>query len=1061
MHISDRNGNRLHKMLCKLCVICACLLFTGIIAFAGETDGSATDNAMKEGLQQVQVTGTVTSAATGESLPGASILIQDTDVGTVTDRDGHYSIEIPGPDAVLVFSYVGYVTHEVAVGNQTIVNVVLEEEISALDEVIVVGYGRQRKSDITGSIVSVSNEALREVPTASVSLSLQGRAAGVEIRRTGTRPGAEPQIRIRGNRSLGGTMESEKSQTSANDPLIVVDGIPYEGGLNYLNPSDIKSIEILKDASATAIYGSRGSNGVILITTTRGQAGKATLTLDSYYGITSIISKYETFSGEEFKLMRDISRYDASQPYLPVEQESIDLGRSTDWQDLIYKNGYVTSHNIRVAGGNDQVTYSVGGGFYKETTIMPGQAYSRGTLRATLDQKLGKRVSFGLNTMNTLGITDGESAGSVFWLIAMSPLCIPYDSVGNIIKQPAYPREEAYNPLLINRTDEWTQQRRAIRTFNSFYGELEIFEGLKYRLNAGLDFRTSKYGHYYGSETPFKDGSPNEARQDNFEAWSYTLEHLLIFERTFADRHHLNFTGMFSAQESQSSNFAVSTANIAADYIQYYNPSQAAEFTPNDHSWYSKWGILSYMARAFYNWDDRILVTATARADGSSRLAEGNKWHYYPALGLGWNIHNESFMQGANFVSNLKVRVGYGQTSNTAIAPYRTLGSLDAKPYSFGPTGVYGYLVNRLPNASLGWEYTTTTNLGLDFGFLANRVSGTLDVYRQQTSDLLLAKTLPQTSGVEGSYLENIGETENKGVEVTLTANILSNVSGFNWVVDLNWYMNREKIVALQDTSVKRDIGNGWFVGEPVDVIYDYKKIGIWQQDEYMDAMMMGFFPGQIKLYDVPDPETGEGDGRITEEDRMVLGHYQPDWVAGMTNRFSYRGIDASIVLYLRMGGMLVSTLHQPNSFLNTLQGRRSGIKVDFWYSYVDTETGDTISNPTNSYPKPDVTYQNPYYGSTLGYFSSTYLKIRSINVGWTLPDKWISKLGISSLRVYMTAQNPFKAFFSPYIRAGGLDPEPTGKGGSDTQGLGTERLTVGANTPPTRSILFGLTLKL
>jgi TonB-linked SusC/RagA family outer membrane protein len=1034
----------LHNVISRLCIITLCLYFTGLYVSGSEGGAAGRMNSSEGILQEITVSGTVTEASTGEPLPGVNIYVKGTTIGVVTDLSGRYSITVPSQEAVLVFSYIGYLTQEVEVGEQTVINISLAESLEKLEEVIVVGYGTMRKSDITGSIVSVSEESLREVPTASLNLSLQGRAAGVDIQRTSTRPGAGTQIRIRGNRSLGAT----------NDPLIVVDGIPYEGSINDLNPGDITSVEILKDASSTAIYGSRGSNGVILITTRRGEAGRVSLSLDSYHGITSIITKYEVYDGETFKLMRDISRYGLPDPYLDVELESIELGRSTDWQDLVYKNGFVTSHNLSVSGGTEDTRYSLGVGFYKETTVLPGQAFSRYPMRFTIDQKIGKRITFGLNTMNTLSYTDGEWASPMYWLLAMSPLCIPYDDEGNLIEQPAYPREDAYNPLTVDRTDQWKQQRRRLRTFNSFYGEVQIIEGLKYRLNAGLDFRTDKYGFYAGSDTPFQSGGPNTATIDNGEAWSYTFENLLTYQKTFAERHNFNFTGMFSVQETESSNTAISLSNIAADYVQYYNPSLADEFVPNNNSSYSRWGILSYMARVFYSYDNRYLLTLTGRADGSSRLAEGNKWHYYPALGLGWNIHNESFMQNLGFLSNLKLRLGYGQVSNTAIPPYRTLGGLTRVPYSFGTTGIYGYLVTNLPNTKLGWEFTNTTNIALDFGFLANRFTGSVDLYKQKTSDILLAKTLPQTSGVEGSYLENVGETQNRGIEVTLSANILSSVSGFNWDVDLNYYMNREEIVALQDTSVKRDIGNGWFVGEPIDVIYDYTKIGIWQSNESMDALMMGFFPGQIKLKDLND------DGRITEEDRSVIGHYEPDWIAGMTNRFHFKGFDASVVLYLRVGGTLVSTLHQPNSYLNMLQGRRSGIKVDFWYSYVDSETGDTISNPTNNYPKPDVTYQNPYYGSTLGYFDATYLKVRSINLGWTVPQKWISKTGISSLRVYVTAQNPFKAFFSPYVDAGGLDPEPTGRGGSDTAGLGN-RLTVGANTPPTRSILFGINLKL
>ncbi|MDW8330591.1 MAG: TonB-dependent receptor [Cyclobacteriaceae bacterium] len=982
---------------------------------------------------QITVRGKITDES-GTGMPGVNVLVKGTAVGTTSDAQGEYSIAVPeGSQRVLVFSFIGYASQEVPVDGRTVIDVQLTPSVEALSEVVVVGYGVQRKTDLTGSLVQVDQKALAEVPVGNIGMALQGRAAGVDIQRTSSRPGANPQIRIRGNRSLGGT----------NDPLIVLDGIPFAGSINDINPNDIVSINVLKDASATAIYGSRSSNGVILINTKRGKVGAPTLSYDGYVGLNTVLGKYDLMNGEEYARFKDIAN---TYPYTATEIESMLLGRSTDWQDVMYKNGIMTNHDITVSGGSDETQYSIGAGYFRETTVLPGQAFTRYALRATIDQKVGNRIKIGINTLNNVGITDGENVNPMFQILTLSPLYVPYTETGQINELPAIGSvdEPTRNPLLLYREDLWKQQRRRLRTFNSLYGELKILNDLKYRINVGLDYRQDEYGEYLGSNTPFRNGAVNQAAVENGDAWSYTVENLLIYDKTFANKHTVNFTALYSVQEEEGNSSRTTVEGVYADYVQYYNLGLADRIQSATGNYY-RWGLLSYMGRLNYNYADRYLLTVTYRADGSSRLAEGNKWFNYPAFALGWNVHNESFMSNVPVLSTLKLRFGYGLTSNQAINPYSSLGNLSRIPYNFGSTGTFGFLVNSLPNKNLTWEFTRTANIGFDFGLFTNRITGTVELYQQKTSDILQNRQLPVTAGVPGVYAQNIGKTENKGIEVTLGAIVLERPNGFTWSVDANFFLNREKITQLSDPTVTRDIVNGWHVGHPVDVIYDFEKIGIWQTGE------SGGTPGQIKLRDL------NGDNVIDpDNDRKILGYLQPKWQGGITTRIAYKGFDLSVVAFGRYGGMLVSTLYQANiGFpVNSLEGRRNGPRVDYW----------TPTNPTNKYPKPGMGQVpvGPDQGSTLGYFDATYLKIRSINLGYQIPSSVLRRTGISSLRVYATVQSPFKAFFSEYVKEGGLDPEPTGRGGSVTPGFGagSNRLTVQPNTPLTRTFIFGFNVR-
>ena len=1008
-------------------------------------------------MQQLSVSGKVTDAMSNEPLIGATIIVEGTTSGVTTDLDGNYSINVPDKNAVLVFSYLGYLSEKITVGDQSAIDVKLAPDINKLDEVVVVGYGTMKKLDVSGSIVSADEQTLKEVPSANVSQALQGRMAGIEMSQTSTRPGSDMQIRIRGERSV----------YADNDPLIVVDGVPFAGSLNDIAPSDIKSIDILKDASATAIYGSRGANGVILVTTSRGMKnGAPSISYNGYYGIKSVAKKYEIYNGEEFQAFRHATLAASyHDQYTALEQASIAAGTSTDWQDLMYDNARVTNHDISVSTGTEKGAFSFGGGFYNETAVLPGMEYTRYSIRTTIDQEIGKLIKVGLSSQNSYGITDGESAGLMNNILTISPLAPAYNDDGSIRIQPLIGAiDDSYrNPLLLNNSELWQERRKRFATFNSLYGELKFTENLRYRVNLGLSYSKEDYGHFYGSDTPFQNGSTSASRVQGNNTTSWTIENLLYYDKVFAEKHRVNVTAMYSAEQKEYNLFTADATDLNADYLFYYNLAlsngdRTIPFRDNFNQplqdYYQR-GLMSYMGRVQYAYDDRYMLTATFRADGSSVLAPGHKWHNYPAFSAGWNINRESFLKDVNAISQLKLRVGYGQTSNQAIDPYATLGELTQVPYNYGDNQVYGFYANVLPNSNLGWEFTKNYNAGLEFGFLNSRITGYFDFYYQKTEDVLVQVQLPYSSGVSGFFWQNVGSTENKGLEFSTSAQIIKSSSGFGWDVDFNIYLNRNELVAL-NSGVTEDVGNRLFVGHPINSIYDYVRLGIIQEDE---APYCNFPAGRIKVQDIGGAEDGGPDGSITPDaDRRVIGSFQPDFAGGLSTRLYYKNFDLSIVSFFKSGGTLISLMHQPVSYLNTNNARRNSLKLDYW----------TPEHPTGTYPQPGNQSGDDVndFGSTLGYFNASFWKFRTITLGYTFDSKLLSHVGGKDARVYFTCQNPF-TLFSPYMDAGGLDPEPTGYGSQTTyadlaqnNGIPTRQLTIGANVPPTRNFVFGLNVK-
>lgn len=1016
----------------------------------------------------IRVTGRVINEA-GQPVANASVVVQSTSQGVTTNENGNYTLSI-APNGTLVISYVGLGTQEINVKNRTTINITLTASIATnLDQVVVVGYGTQKRRDVTGSVSSVGETALREVPVANLQGALQGRAAGLEIQSVGTTPGSGAQIRIRGTRSISGS----------NDPLLVLDGIPYDGNLNDINPDDVASVDVLKDASATAIYGSRGANGVIIVTTKRGRNGEAKISYNGYYGIGTVANKYPVFNPTEYRAMRDISSW--AQGYEPEELASISKRTSTDWQDLVYQNSYKTDHNISVSGGSNGSTYSLGGGYYKENTVLPGQDFTRYTLRATVDSKVGKRIRIGLNSLNTVGVTNGSQfVNPMFAVLALSPLMPAYDSTGRIVTSPTGnndDRQTQYSPLLLknNNSNNWVDRVRRLRTFNSLYGEYQIISGLKYRVNLGLNYSQEEGDQFRSSDDPtglypsyFRPKQGNTAYVNNSEAWGYTAENLLTYDKTIG-KHRINFTGLYSVQEYHTHNTSVTKDSITDNFVQFYNlglssPTPAPVVGGGETSW----ALLSYMGRINYAYDDRFLLTLTGRADGSSRLAPGHKWHDYPAVSAGWNISNEAFMKSFNAVSNLKVRVGFGQTSNQAINPYASLGLVSngngiGSPanvirYNYGPTITTGYNVVTLPNPNLDWEYTKTINAGIDFGILKNRITGSIDYYHQHTDKILYSVTLPVTSGVSGAYTTNVGQMQNWGMELALSTRNIESPTGFSWNTDFNLFFNRNKLLKLSN-NISKDIGSQLFVGYSMTSVYDYNKLGIWQTNEAAAAAVYGSLPGQIKLEDHSGPN-GKPDGKIDANDQYILGNGDAKLQGGMTNRFAYKGLDLSFVIYARFGGLLVSQIHQPPaSYLTVMDGKRNGIKVDYW----------TPTNPSNWFPEPSSSISPVSTAwTTLGYYDATFVKLRSINLGYTFSTATLKKISAQSIRVYATVDN-VGTFFSPYMKQTGIDPTGTNLGNAGVSNPGNLRassnnngngtITISASTPLTRSLIVGVNL--
>ena len=1026
----------------RLCLILFLLLFsqtTTVFSRETETRKLVIGN-RTEGVKPLTwpISGKVLS--NGEPLPGVSVRLKGTDMGTTTGMDGSYTINVPDNGGTLVFSFLGFVTQEKTFSRASTVNVTLIEDSQALDEVMVVGYGTQTKSQVTGAISSVSAKEISELPITNAQQALQGRAAGVEVLSSGNRPGDGVNVRIRGRRSFN----------AGNEPLYVVDGIPLSGGINDINPQDIQSMEILKDASSTAIYGSRGANGVVIITTKKGVPGKTSINFDSFYGISKPINLYNVMNGQQFaeykrESRRAIGQYNDADPvaadkalFETIEQESLALGRSTDYQSFITQTGGTQSYQLGITGGSEKTRFAVSFNHFNDEGVQIGQNFNRDNIRINLDQEISPKLKFGVSLLTSL---NKQNISSNPWGVTLreNPLGIPYDKDGKLLFRNTSDGAQT-NPLLEVQENALIDENRRTRIFASIFAEYKIVDGLTYRLNFGPDYSVRRLGQFQASLTNARGNGTPFARNDYNQQFSYTVENILNYSKKFNKIHDLNFTGLFSVQKQRNEFSSIRASGLPYEYQLFYKLSSAPVIEAVDSD-LNESGLLSYMGRINYGFKDKYLLTLTTRIDGSSKFSgetslfgDTKKYGFFPSLALAWRISEEPFIKRITAIDNLKLRASYGRTGNEGINPYATQGSLSRTTYAFGNSGAFGYRPNALVNPDLRWETTASSNIGLDYGLFNNRVSGSLEVYEQDTYDLLMPRNLPFTSGY-GNVLQNVGKSRNRGIEFTVsTVNIdKGEDNGFTWTTDFNINSNKEQIVEIY-SGKKDDVGSLYFIGQPLTVYYDFEKLGIWQSDQAADALKFKQKPGEIRVKDQ------NNDGVINALDRILLGSDIPKWSGGFTNRFSYKGIDLSVFVFARQGSMIRSSLY--TSGVNALAGRYNNLNVDYW----------TPKNPTNAFPRPNQNQENPLYGNTMSYFDGSFTKIRNISLGYNIPSAVTTKLKISSLRLYASAQNPF--LFSKY--GDNLDPEQA-RGRSNDREQTNE---VGVGVPSTRQFLFGLNAK-
>jgi TonB-linked SusC/RagA family outer membrane protein len=1036
---------RLKKLLLatKLTLILTCFagLFNGF--------GAVMESVSVEQQQTKVVSGKVTDESM-QAVPGASVIVKGTTIGVVTDMDGKFNLKVPESAKILIISFVGMIPQELPIGDKTTFNVTLVPETIGIDEVVAVGYGTVRKKDLTGSVSSVTSAKLAERSSFSAAQAMQGKAAGVVVQQSNAAPGADARVMIRGNRSLKAT----------NDPLYVVDGIPLVVGLSEISQSDIETIDILKDASATAIYGSRGANGVVLITTKKGKSGKAVVDYNGYYGVENQARKLELFNGPEWvEFLREAYRttgvYPVNQPtyamdvkMLPVGQENDLAGigfkiqsaydpdgswhperlQSTDWLSQVMRQGQVQNHEISVRGGTDKLKILSSATYFNEQGIVIGQDYTRYSVRVNFDWNLSDYVTIGGQTQfSHFDRNDGPNGYG--GITSLSPLAnVRNVDTGVLFNRPGND-PQLWNPVL-NQTQAKLLYRKN-RFLGSYYTEVKLPFDLKFRSNFGLDYGPYTDQRFYGSLSSDRQGGKARAENGGDQRMMFTWENLLYWNKTIGN-HTFGVTALQSIQQETFESSRIGVTDLPYETQQWYNvgssPSPAAV-----SSNYTKWQLASFMGRINYSFKNKYLITASARYDGASRLAPGNKWVMFPSAALAWRISEEGFMKDNSTVSNLKLRAGYGLTGNSAIDPYKTAGNLSYARYNFGGTNVMGFYQNEMPNPDLSWEKTKQWNAGLDFGFFKGRISGVLDFYLQNTSDLLMDRQLPQVSGFN-SVVYNIGKTRNKGVELTLnTQNIVK--KDFTWSTDFIFAKNKEEIVELYGGK-NDDTGNRWFIGQPLSVYYDYKAAGIWQLGQEAEAAAFGssFVPGTIHITDVSGP-AGVPDGKITAADMVIVGSPRPKFTASMTNYFTYKNFDLSFFLNASYGNML--QFDRGLSF----NGRYNSLKVNYWaVTAYDAAGKATASNGSNDAPRPNNGIENPAYRSSLNYFDASFLRLSTITMGYNIPKNIINRAKISKLRLYTTVQNAFVITKYP-----GTDPES----GQDF------------NVPMSRTIMFGVNMSL
>lgn len=939
--------------------------------------------------QQKLVSGTIVDDI-NMPIPGASIVIQGTSTGTVADFDGVFTIEASVGDT-LIFSFIGMKNKSILVDNNTQnISVILEYDNEALDEVIVVGYGTQKKSDVISSVTSVKPEEMLKVPTSDVGEMLRGKAAGVQVTLGDGGPGSSSNILIRGQNSISG----------GNNPIVIVDGVPVDN-INDVNPNDIASLEILKDAAAQAIYGARASNGVILITTKRGKEGKMSISYDAAFGVQTINRTFDIYDGEEFaQLKREAFRTSNLGVYLPDEEvftplelASIQSGEFIDWEKEIIETGVTQNHNLSISSGTEKTKVYTAFNYFNQKGVVKNSDFNRITARINIDQKLNKWLNVGLNT--SLQISEGNrpNVGNVILTaITTSPLGQIYNEDGSLRFLPGG-LEENKNPL-INLEETNTETNKTNNLFNIFV-DVTPFKGFKYRLNASRRSWNQKSSSYNSTESLVGISSGGLANgsltfEDNVE---WQLENIITYDTDFNTdkKHKLNITAVQSVSQQEYYSFFNFANEIPNDILGIRAVATATTNSP-EVSGFER-GLFSVAGRMQYDYSSKYYVTVSGRTDASTVFGTNNKWSFFPATAVGWNAHKENFMENITAVNNLKLRLSYGSVGNQGIDPYQSIASAQLREYVSDGTKITGYAPdNFLSNPDLKWETSTTFNAAIDVGLWNNRVTSTIEFYNTKTKDLLVTESIPAITGYSNRWT-NIGKVQNQGIEVALNTAIVRN-QDFKFNLGLNFTRNVNKILELRDVDGDGigddDVSNNWFIGQPINVYYRNNPIGIFQEGEdIISTHQSGAQPGDVKLFD-----SNPDDGELNASDRVIT-QATPDWFGTLNINMEYKGFDFSANLNTVQGVI------KDNPFLygftegGSLRGIKNGIKQDYW----------TPENPEGDFPRPKES-DDPTNLITKGLQDASFIRLQNITLGYNVSKSTLESLKLSTLRFYITGSN-------------------------------------------------------
>lgn len=978
--------------------------------------------------QTKSVSGTVKDGK-GDAVIGASVVIKGSSTGTITDVDGNFNLAIPASAKTLVVSYIGMESLEVPISGKPM-TITLKESSISLNEVVAIGYGVVKKRDLTGSVASIKSDEIAKTSTSNAMQAMQARVPGLDMQQSSGQAGAGLSITLRGNRSI----------TASNSPLILVDGVEYGSTLD-INPSDIESMEVLKDASSTAIYGTRGANGVIIITTKRGKSGVTKVSLNSYLSFNSPTHVPQVMYGDkEVQRLIDKANYQAdyasgkwgtsnltaqqvlTESLADFTEYGIYQDKSyTNWLDMIMQNGLTKNVEASVSGGSEKTNFSISLGGMFDEGLQKNDKQNRYNVKTSIDHKISKYFKTGASILYTYKDKDAASSSVYSQALKMTSITHPYTADGTLIATPN-PRYAAHcNPLLDQIDGAYANNTESTRFFGSGYLEITPIKNLVLKSNFAVDRSTSRNGQYIDFESVERYQSPHTSYigLEYDKGTSFTWDNTANYNTNFGGSKH-DLTALIGQSLKQGVTEASNTYGACGSEHYYTNLFYDVTkiTTPTVKSTYIKQSMLSFFGRLNYKFNDKYLLTASLRADGSSTLADGHKWGYFPSTALAWRMNDESFLKDVKWLSNLKLRASWGISGNAAVDPYSTLAALGSNPiyYYMGTSSVAGYLPSALGNKDLKWETTQAYNFGVDFGFLNNRISGSIEYYTSHTSDLLYQKIAPASS-VYPSVLANIGETKGHGVEVSLNTLVAKN-RNFSWDINWSYSTSTDKITKLTDGVTQNINGvTGQIVGKPVSIYYDYKTDGCWNVGEYANyqtawlsnhpgktlSFPAGYgTPGTLKLIDRND------DGKLDDNDKYVYKR-SPKHIFGMNNNFTYKDFGLSVLVYARLGGYISYGMNSQLNYESANWG-----DIDYW----------TPTNTSAKFPSPgapSAIYSS--YNTSLMYEKADYIKIKEINLSYTLPKKLLSHVGIERVKLYGSLKN-----FFTFSKIDNYDPE---RGGS------------------------------